>query len=308
MIHLVALIKRIYRGYTRNGGALTAAAISYYALVSMIPLLLLAISILGYLMGPEETAYKAIIIPILPGAYIRPNVEKTLHDLLGGISSARSFAGAVGILSLVWIGSQFFHVLEAALNRTWDTQSSRPFLKGRLMAMGVMTLCGALLLANLAFLIVTHWVRHLETPWMRLQSSHFPVVWVAIAYFTPWLFSVITFTLLYRLVPTCSVPWREALAGGVFAGVCWEIARTLFTLYIRDFGAASYTRLYGPLGGMALLVFWIYYTSNILVIGGEFARSWSEWKSDRSSHRARRMRSSPRTQTTRRRKGSNAVI
>ena len=275
MARLYAVVRQVYQGYTRNNGALTAAAISYFALVSLVPLMLLATSIFGFVEpsmpgGPAAGARDTI-------HFIRglvPWNSRDIADTLLALQSARRATGILGIITLLWIGSQFFHVLEDALNRTWSAPRARPYWKGRLVALGLLALCGGLVLVNLGLEIPARWIQSRSLPWTHEQLRDLPLVWGSVAYGIPLLLAVLMFMLIYRIAPNCGVTWREAFLGGLFSGVLWELAKLGFGHYVAAFGMKGYGRIYGSLTGLALLVFWIYYTSNILVIGAEFARSW----------------------------------
>ncbi|MDQ2733250.1 MAG: YihY/virulence factor BrkB family protein, partial [Armatimonadota bacterium] len=137
MTHFGHFIWRIYTGYTRNGGALTAAAISYYALVSVVPLILLAVSLFGFFLGAKG-GYQETFRVLSMWA---PNPRDIVHFLrdnhvFDDINDNKSLTGLVGLGVMFWIGSQFFHIMEGALNRTWCSVGNRPFWKGRLMAFG----------------------------------------------------------------------------------------------------------------------------------------------------------------------------
>jgi len=84
------------------------------------------------------------------------------------------------------------------------------------------------------------------------------------------LLTILTFTVVYGIVPNIPIPWRTAAIAGATAGLLWEVAKRLYTSYLLAHGAA-YDQLYGPIGSIIGLVIWIYYSSVILVLGAELA-------------------------------------
>lgn len=281
-MRFVAFVRQVYHGYVTNSGGLMAAAISYYALVSLIPLLLLSISMFGLALQSSEgaiTQTAQVIGLSIPGSTTQ--VETWLRE----IKNSTSATGITGLFALLWTGSQLFHVLEDALNRTWGVTRTRPFWKGRLLALLVMVIGGILLLCNLGLSITTQWVESRRLPWGRDTLAHLPFVWGSLAYLVPLIFSVIVFTFIYFIMPNTKTTWQEALVAGVFAGCCWELAKVGFGYYVSVIGGRGYSRLYGSLGGLAIIVFWVYYTANILIIGGEVGRTWCTWKTAEPQYR-----------------------
>ncbi|MCA1596413.1 MAG: YihY/virulence factor BrkB family protein [Chloroflexi bacterium] len=288
----LAFVRQVYHGYTNNRGGLMAAAISYYALISVIPLLLLSMFLFGLALQSSEgaiTQTAEVIGLSIPGS------SAEVGTWLREIKHTTSATGITGLLALLWTGSQLFHVLEDALNRTWGVTRTRPFWKGRLLALLVMLFGGVLLLANLGLSITTQWVQSRRLPWGRETLAHVPFVWGSLAYVVPLLFSVIVFSMIYLIMPNTKTTWRESLVAGVFAGICWEVAKTGFGCYVSVIGERGYSRLYGSLGGLAIIVFWVYYTANILIIGGEVGRTWCSWTSAAApTRRPRRPLTPPR--------------
>ncbi|HET6385771.1 MAG TPA: YihY/virulence factor BrkB family protein [Armatimonadota bacterium] len=288
MTRFLAFVRQVYHQFTSKGGTLTAAAISYYGLVSVIPLILLAISLFGFALRSHLAGYNTLL------TLIGGMVPWSLHDIqstLLDIDKTRRATGIAGLLFLIWVGSQFFHALGDALNRTWDAAPNRPFWKGRLFAFGFMAIAGVLLLLNLALSFMVQWVQTRSLPFMDLSLKHLPFIWSIVAYAIPFIFSIITFIFIYKLLPNTHVAWKEAVIGGVFVGVLWEAAKLGFGFYARRYGSAGYNHFYGTLGGLILLVLWIYYTSNIVVIGGEVARVWCHWSTPQKPRGSKRRRS-----------------
>jgi membrane protein len=274
MTRFLSFIRRVYQGYTQNGGALRAAAISYYALVSVIPLLLLAVGMFGLALRSQTAGYQETLhlIRAVVGwntAYI----ETVLQDII----KSSGAIGAVGLIVLLWTGSNVFHVLEDALNRTWKIAQNRPYWQGRLVAFGVLATGGIALLAGLVVTLVIQWVR--AHPLLPLGRSlpHLALIWGLSGYLTLLIAAIVIFTIIYRVIPYAPVTWKEALVGGLFAGSLWELSKVVFGYYVTLFGNRATGRLYGSLGGLALVVIWVYYTANILVLGGEVAHAWAEF-------------------------------
>jgi membrane protein len=277
MTRFFAFVRQVYGNCVRNNTGLMAAAISYYTLVSLIPLLLLACAAFGILLRlgqfqGDPVGETAQVVQVM-----LPLKIDEIKVFLQGVQHSYVTTGPLGLVLLIWFGSQFFHSMEEALNRTWEAPRSRPFWRGRLIGLGVMALVGPLGVASFILSSVAVWVQTRTLPGMSQPLSHIPYIWGAVPYIVSLLVSIVTFVLIYRIIPNTKVTWRETFVGGVFAGALWELAKVAFGYYLTFFGTRGYDRLYGSLTNLAVLVVWVYYTSYIFVIGGEVARAWCRW-------------------------------
>ena len=266
-------LKQVYREYTRDNCALMAAAISFYALLSLIPLLLVGLSTLGYVLG-SETARQAVfqfldqfLPPQFGGRALQEYVRANVID-------PRGFVGLLGLITWIWTGSMSFTTTTIALNVAWGAQKRRSFVATRLLSIAMMVLVGVLALLSFG---ATSWLQimeHFRIPWSGLQPGQFPMVWRVAAWVVPMVVSVLLFLLCYLVLPDMHIGARPALVGAVVAGVLWECAKQGFAVYIANF--AHYNKVYGSLGGVVILVMWVYYTAVILLLGAEVAKATAD--------------------------------
>lgn len=247
--------------FKRDNGSLLAAALSFYGILSVFPLLLLTVSAAGFFLGQEAAlAQVAAQLEAYLGAQAAPLVA-TLEEVV----EARGVVGGVGLLGLLWAGLGGIATLERAINRTRHFPP-RGLFRQRLFALGMLVLIGLLIVASIG---ITSLIAAAEAlpglAWLAL-----PAVTNALGVLIPALVSISIFTLVYRFFPNGPSAWLPALVAGVTTGFLWELAKQGYVWYVRniaDFGA-----VYGPLGGLVGLILWIYYTSILVVIGAEF--SW----------------------------------
>ena len=107
-----------------------------------------------------------------------------------------------------------------------------------------------------------------------VQASHFssylkPILHFSLKYLVPFFFSFWMFFLIYKIVPNKKIRWRPALHAACFASLLWEVAKQLFGWYVTHLG--KFSLVYGSLSTLAIFFLWIYYSSAVLILGGEMA-------------------------------------
>jgi membrane protein len=256
------------RKYEEDGGPLIAAALSFFTLLSVIPLVLLGVWGLGHFLSSAE-AFRYVVEYMeeyLPGA--GREVRERLREYLRQLVESRGTIGWLGLAGLIWSGSQVFVVLEAAINRALRVPQRRNLLESRLMGFGMILLAGGSLALSLVITYMITTIRSYKLPFVGWSPGEIPLLWAVVGAVVPILLTVLSFTVIYGVVPNTLVPWRTTLIAGATAGLLWEMAKRLFTALVSR---VSYDQVYGPIGGVIGLVFWIYYSSVILVLGAELA-------------------------------------
>jgi len=263
-------VKTLRAEFTEDNGSLVAGAMSFYALLSIFPLLIVAVAALGYVLGSPDEAYRKVFdyVDQFSPALAREQGQG-IRDLLEQVVRARGTAGGLGLLALLWAGSQFFVSLEKAVNIAWDVSERRGFLRQRLVAATMVVLCGCLLLMNLGLTALAQVARAVQSHVLGGDLSSIAWFWGLAGVLLPFGITIITFAMIYKLFPNRSVRINSALTGGVVAGALWEVAKQAFSWYAPRF--ANYSAVYGSLAGVILLAVWIYYSSIVTVIGAEVA-------------------------------------
>lgn len=258
------ILRLAFTRFNKVRGAEAAASVAYYALFSLFPLLLVLVSILGYLpvveMAPERVVN--FITQALPIS--RTFIEDTLSQILEN----RGTSGVIGLIGLAWSASGVFITLARNINRAWPTARPMAFWHSRLIALVIILLVGLLLIVTVLVNTVTsilpgiNWSLHLNLPLIDGKALFGKVI--------SWVIAFLVFISLYRWVPATHVKWREALWGALAAATVWEIASSLFSLYLSS-GLPAYDLLYGSLGTILALMTWIYVSSLIIMIGAHIS-------------------------------------
>jgi membrane protein len=257
--------REVTRKFTEDNCPLIAAAMSFFALLSTVPLLLLVVGGLGSVLTGERAQQ---VVLDFARAQI-PGIEKAITDELRTLIQTHEWTGGLGVLGLLWASSYFFVNLEVAMNLAWQVPTHRGTLRSRLLALVMTLLAGLPLILSLVLTVAITTVSRLTVPILGVELKNIPFVWNLAAELTPLFLSILSFTAIYRWVPNCAVHTRSAIIGGVAGGLLWELAKRVFAFYMANL--AQFGRIYGPFAGLVGVMLWVFYSSMVLLLGAEIA-------------------------------------
>jgi len=244
---------------------------AYYAIFSLFPLLLFLVAIGGFFVAGEQARQRAVnlataAIPVSQD-FIERNVVR-IHKLRGTMSIA-------GLVGLLWSASGVFTVLAYNVNHAWTDAKQRGFLEIRLVGMAMVGFLILLLGLSLLSSTALNLLPRLQVPLWGEVSIYETVLWKAISKLIPWLFTFLLFLALYLWAPNVRVEWRAAFGGAVAAAIAWEIVKNGFVWYLSS-GLIQYELIYGSLGTVVVLMFWIYLGSWIALFGAHLSAAIAE--------------------------------
>ena len=260
------------KGFYRDDCHIMAAAISFYAVLSLIPFLLLLMSIAGFVLnslGSQYASQEELFAHI--ATYVRavvPFLSDEVMHRLSGIISNRGAYGITGLVILFITAGLVFRTLELAFARVFHTRRSRSMVASQLLFVVFILAVGLLFLAVHYFGVLSssfYSARNTEfhERWDNLLSRSLPVRLVA---------SVVTatsvFAVLLKYFSRERIKWKFALAGGLLFSLLWILAIRIFGYYLTN--VARFSLLYGSLATLAIIVVWIFYSSCILLLCAEF--------------------------------------
>lgn len=242
-----------------------AAQTAYFFLFSLFPLLLFATPLIGML-GDSERIVEWVM------EQLAATVPGEALSLVSGVVEEVVFAPnapglvSVGGLLAAWAGSNIFNQLIMVLNRAYNVPESRPFWKRRLIALLAIVITGFAIFISATLMLVgpelARWVSDRFLP-----GGNFATVWIAIQY--PLIFAILvaTFWSIYYFLPNLRQDRKQVLVGAVFATLAWLLVTYGFRLYVHSF--ADFSRTYGTIGGVIVLLMWMYLTMLVTLLGGE---------------------------------------
>ena len=257
------LFKRTVKETQSDNGLGLAAQLAYYFFLALFPALLFLVALAGVFASPELVTR---LVNMMSGA-VPPDVINIIREQL--TSLAQGDQGGImtfGVVAALWSSSAAMVALIDSLNRAYDVEDARPWWKQRLTA--VLLTIGVAIFILLSFVLVIAGPElagalagrfglgpAFEWTWKILQ---WPLVFVLVA---------IAFGLVYYFAPDVEQDFVFLTPGSVLATVLWLVASVAFRFYVVNFG--SYNETYGALGGVMVLLLWLYISGLVAIIGAE---------------------------------------
>lgn len=264
-----SLLSRTFSKWSEHDAQTLGAALSYYTVLSLAPLLVIAISIAGLVFG-HKAAQGEIVTQVT--SVIGSSAAQAIQDMLAHAKSPKAgvIATIVGFVVLFFSASGVFTELRKALNRIWEVkvpQSSSwwAMLRDEVFSFAMIVGIGFLLLVSLlasAFLAgLGHFIGGLLPGALQGLNG---VISLAVI--------TCLFAVIYRVVPQQTLPWRGLWVGSFMTAVLFTLGKYLLGVYL---GKASVGSAYGAAGSLVVLFVWVYYSSQLFLFGAEFTRLYA---------------------------------
>jgi membrane protein len=257
------------------------AALAFYTLFSVTPILIIALAIAGWVFGPHtaETELLAQLQALIgsAGADALKNLLTSAH-----YSDKKGMAAVVGVITLVVGATSVFGELQHALDVIWGAPDRKQeagwwrLLRARLLSFGMVLGVGFLLLVSLiASAVLAAFGGWLEAQFAGLQIV-LPLLDVAVSFGM----TVVLFAMIYKYVPHQEIAWRDVWIGAVVTAFLFTIGKWLIGLYL---GRSTFNGAYGAAGSLIVLLLWIYYSAQIFLLGAEFTRVFAYSQGSRAA-------------------------
>jgi membrane protein len=273
---MLDVAKKTWNAFSEDDCMTLGAAMAYYTVFSLAPLLLTVVSIAGLVFGREAVQNQiAGQVQGLIGADAAQQVQ-TMIAKQAGNQSGGIIGTAIGILTLIFGATGAFAALQDALNKAWHVQPDpskgglKAFLTKRVMSFGMILGVVFLLLASLA---VSAALAAMST-WMGgyLPQGFSAGLGQALTFAVSLVVIAALFAMILKVLPDGRVTWRDASVGGLLTSVLFTIGKTGLAFYL---GKAAPGSAYGAAGSLVVIVLWLYYASLILLFGAEFTKVWA---------------------------------
>ena len=247
------------KAFFNDDGPAWSAAIAYYSLLSLFPLLLAAGSIASYFVDPKWAVLKATE---LLGDFLPKGQAEVAGIVQKSLDAGRS-EGLLFILPLFWTGTLVFGAVTKALNVAFEVEKRYSFLKGMLVRLMMLLTLGAVFLLALSSSLLLHLLKLT----LGILPADRKFIAQAVSNAVPALLVLLAFFLAYRFVPTRRPGWRAALIGAVVSMLMFVAAKPLFLGYVK--AAAGHNIIYGSLAGIVAAVVWAWMVAMIGLFGGQ---------------------------------------
>ena len=257
------------RNYRTNGDTNQAAAIALYAILSIIPLFILTLLLVGQTFGADPGIQKKLLDGI---RQFIPSFSGDLLTQFGQIEGKKELLGWAGIISLIWFSAMIFSAIETALNIIFRSKTRRNYFLKKLLAIAMIPLGWTVGVLSVG---ITYVAAVLSRQPFLVQGGVFflPEVYgIFFRYLLPYFFTVLFFTVVYKVIPSRKISLKSALIGSAIFSALMEIAKQFFTWYITNY--TRYNVIFGSLEAVVILVIWVFYVALILLFCAELISSY----------------------------------
>ncbi|HZA97600.1 MAG TPA: YihY/virulence factor BrkB family protein [Gemmatimonadales bacterium] len=269
---LAGILRRALAGWWNDNVPRLGASLAYYTLFSLAPILVVAIAIGGLIFGEE--AVRGEIVGQIQGMLGREGAEAVQSMLEGASRRSTSLAAtAAGVVTFFLGATGAFLELQTALNAIWRVKPKdegsffQALVVQRLISFGLVVAMGFLLVTSLlvsAALAAVH----------SYMGNAFPgvgVVWEALNVVVSLGVITILFAMIYKVLPDVRLVWADVWIGGLVTAGLFTIGKLLIGMYLGTTGVAS---TYGAAGSVIVILVWVYYSAQIILLGAEFTREY----------------------------------
>ena len=263
-------LKKTFSEWKKREAPRRGAALAFYTILSLAPLLILVVALSAFLFG-KAGAQEQILSQFRQ--LVGEDGARVIESVLTSADkpSAGLVASVIGVVTLLLGAAGVLVELRESLNRLWDVQIKKRaggiigFLRGKILSLGMVLAFGFLLLVSLAV-----------SAGLTASGKFFahlgvlpPSAWEVVNFLLSMAVVAALFALIFRFLPDVRLPWRDVWRGAVLTAVLFTIGKTLIGFYLGKAGVGS---AYGAAGSLVVLVVWIYYSAQIFFFGAMFTR------------------------------------
>lgn len=284
-----SLIKTILMRFQEDKAFKHGAAISYYTVFSLPAILLIIIHLTGAFLGKDQVKGEIMVqIENLIG----PDTADQVSSMISSLNQKRNtiWATLIGIGTLIFGATGVFYTLQDTINTIWKIPNKLEgggFLKliaDRVLSLAMVLTMGFILMVSMiletVIVALKNVIEQLETRFVEAISEWVPnfgeiIQQIDLIFFVAYTIDIVValsiitliFAMLFRFLPSARIPWKDAFLGGFITAVLFSLGKALIGWYIANSNVAS---TYGAAGSVVLILLWVFYSSQILLLGAEF--------------------------------------
>ena len=262
---VIALVKDLYFRFNDDDVPALASQLAYYFILAIFPFLIFLINLISLTPVTSEQALNDLSKVIPTAAY------DIIKDVISHVSHTnRQTFLSFSMAATIWAASNGMNAVIKSLNKAYDQHESRSLWKVRGLSIIATIAFAFTIILSFILLILGEIIGRNIFVFLGLSNS-FKTLWSLIRFISPVIIMFTVFALLYRYMPNKRMKYSEVLAGSIFSSIGWFITSILFSIYVNNF--SSYANTYGSIGGIILLIIWLYWISIIILLGGELNAS-----------------------------------
>ena len=265
------VVKEGFTAFIDDNALSRGAAIAFYAVTAIAPVLFIATTIAGVFLGPAAAsgAVRYQLTQVMSPAsadmvqFAIIHVRRTHHTVAGSL---------VGLLVLIFTASGVFTEIQDALNVIWSAPRKESYfyqvVRGRVLSLALVVILGILLMVSMIFAGGVGVLSHALDRYTSLSYFVISLINLGLSF---GLLSLL-FAALYKILPNIRLRWRDVIVGAMGTAVLFEVGQVLIAIYLSRI---IYANVYGAAAGVIVLLVWVYYATQIFLLGAEFTKVWA---------------------------------
>jgi len=266
-----ALLKEGFASFIEDHALTRGAAIAFYSVTAIAPVLFIATAVAGLFLGPDaaSSAVRSQLVQVMNPQ----SADMVQFAIVHARRASHSLAGSlIGVFALIFTASGVFTEIEDALNVIWDAPRNQSYIyqivRGRLMSLVMVITLGILLMISMIFAGGIGVVGKLLGSHTQLSNFLVGLINVGLSFV---LVSSL-FAVLYKVLPNKKLSWRDVGIGAMGTALLFEAGQALIAVYLSR---VIYANVYGAAAGVIVLLVWVYYAAQIFLLGAEFTKVWA---------------------------------
>ena len=266
------LIQEVLSEWSNDNASRLAAALAYFTVFSIAPLLLVIVAVVGLVVGRQQVESQVLAqVGNLVGSQGQQFVAGVLHNMQN--TSTNVILAVAGAVTIVFGATGLLVQLQGALNRVWNVkpepgQGPLSFIRSRALSLAILLIVGFLLLLSL---FVSTALRAVSSAVPQGIAAYLPIVDAGNAVLSFVIITVL-FAVLFKYLPDVEIGWRDVWAGAVITALLFGAGKYLISLYLGHSGIAS---TYGAAASLVLILVWVYYSAQIVLLGAEITQVYA---------------------------------
>lgn len=264
--HLIPFLRFVQRRFKEDRSTQFAASLTYTTLLALVPVITIALTVFSAF--PVFTSLMTQLKLFILSNFVPISAGKIISVYMQQFSEKAANLTALGVVLLGVAAFMLMHTIDQAFNVIWRVRRKRPLVQRFLIYWAALTL-GPLLIG--ASLSLTSYLVSLSLGLVK----DIPLIGIITLKMVPVVLTIVSFALLYMIVPSRSVSPRHALIGGLLAGLAFELMKKAFTLYVTHF--PSYTLVYGAFASVPIFLIWVYLSWLVVLSGAVITAALPSW-------------------------------
>lgn len=267
------LLKDTFNAWNDDRAPRLAAALAYYTIFALAPLLLIAIAVAAFFFDEAQVRQNMLS---QVGELVGDNGRQAIEAMIEGARKPATglIATAVGLLTLAIAAGGFFNQLQDALNTIWGVQPKPGrgiwgIVRDRFLSFSMVLVCGLVLLASL----IVSAALSAASQFMGEAVGRQAWLWQSLNLAVSFAVTTLLFAMIFKVLPDAKIRWRDVWIGAAATAALFSLGRFLIGWYL---GQAATESTYGAAGSLVALLIWIYYSTQILFLGAEFTQIYAQ--------------------------------